>query len=108
MLSRGYIFLLPLLEYPLQTVEKELAPAFLATGVPESTLARVQLQQVVATALTFGSEHWCKLALAWLHSGMAVTADIGQHLRPAGNDMRHSQRTRHAALRLASAWELAE
>lgn len=95
----SYVWLLPLLEKPLETAALDLPAAVRALS--EYTLpADITLQPLVITALTSHSEYWPGLALKWLEDGFPMDVELTAVLAHCVEDKTLSQSDRHRARRL--------
>jgi hypothetical protein len=96
----SYVWLLPLLEKPLETAALDLSDAVRALGEKHTLPADIALQPLLIIALTSHSEYWPGLALKWLEDGFPMDAELTAVLAHCVEDKTLSQSDRHRARRL--------
>ncbi len=96
-----YVWLLPLLEKPLEEGAQELPGAIKALGERCTLPADIALQPLVVTALTSHSDYWSGLALKWLEDGFPMDPELTTLLVQSTEDRTLSQSQRHRARKLA-------
>ncbi|NWD45373.1 hypothetical protein [Pseudomonas yamanorum] len=96
----SYVWLLPLLEKPLETAALDFPDAVRALGEKHTLPADIALQPLVITALTSHPEYWPGLALKWLEDGFPMDVELTAVLAHCVEDKTLSQSDRHRARRL--------
>ena len=66
-------------------------------GLDEGLYVYFPFQELVAYALTEGSDYWAGLAMTWLEQRMPSNAEVNDALAGAVRNQRFSQRLRHRA-----------
>lgn len=96
-----YVWLLPLLEKPLEEAAQELPRAVKALGEKYTLPADIALQPLVITGLTSHSDYWSGLAFKWLEDGFPTDPELIMLLTHSAEDRTLSQSRRHRARKLA-------
>ncbi|TLP60053.1 MULTISPECIES: hypothetical protein [Pseudomonas] len=96
-----YVWLLPLLEKPLEEAAQQLPHAVKALSEKCTLPANIALQPLVVTALTSHSDYWAGLALKWLEDGFPMDPELITLLTHGAEDRTLSQSRRHRARKLA-------
>ncbi|MGY3295631.1 hypothetical protein ACVWY1_000049 [Pseudomonas sp. TE6288] len=95
-----YVWLLPLLEKPLEQAAQQLPRALKALGEKYILPADITLHPLVVTALMSHSDYWAGLALKWLEDGFPMDPELTTLLTHSAEDRTLSQSRRHKARRL--------
>ncbi|WP_339505094.1 hypothetical protein [Pseudomonas sp. RL_105y_Pfl2_101] len=96
----SYVWLLPLLEKPVETAALDLPDAIRALREKYTLPADIALQPLVVTALRSHSEYWSGLALKWLEDGFPLDVELTALLAHCTEDKTLSQSRRHRVRRL--------
>lgn len=96
-----YVWLLPLLEKPLEQAAQQLPRAVKTLEEKYILPDDITLQPLVITALMSHSDYWSGLALKWLEDGFPMDAELTTLLTHSVEDRTLSQSRRHRARRLA-------
>jgi hypothetical protein len=103
---KGYMVLLPLLEWPYTEVSERLLPSFVAVGIPEDEVQAVSLRALVGFAIEWPSPYWAGLAVAWLEAGFPLDRELAEALdRRVAEKHGWPQRLRHQAFRIVRRWQ---
>jgi hypothetical protein len=89
------VFLLPVLEVPLDEVRRVLAKGLQQKGLPEDLLAAFPFEDVVATGLESSSDYWVRLALTWAEQ-LPASEQLRDTLQTVATEG-PTQKSRHAA-----------
>jgi len=104
-LSFSYVWLLPLLEKPYESVKLDLSAALSALEIKRSLPAEISLREVLVTALESDSQYWSQLAIKWLDEGFPVDHNLSELLLQCSSRKTLSQSVRHKAFAFARRWK---
>src|SRR5450830_153879 len=101
----SYVWLLPLLEKPYQSVKLDLSAALSALEIKRPLPVEISLHELLVTALESDSEYWPQLAIKWLDEGFPVDHNLSELLLQCSSRKTLSQSIRHAAFGFARRWQ---
>ncbi|WP_265532891.1 hypothetical protein [Pseudomonas saponiphila] len=99
-----YVWLLPLLESPYESVAANLPGALAERDIKHPPPQAVDLRQLLLTALESDSEYWAQRAVIWLESGFPLDRELCETLLHQVSRKRFSQSIRHRLTPLGKRW----
>ena len=100
----SYVWLLPLLERPYESVAADLPGALAGLRIEPPPGEPLCLRQLLLTALGSGSEHWEHGAVAWLEAGFPLDRELCESLLHQVSQKMFSQPIRHRLTTLGKRW----
>ncbi|NBF10812.1 hypothetical protein [Pseudomonas sp. Fl4BN1] len=101
----SYVWLLPLLERPHESVTADLDNAIAALNIAPPLPEPIALREVLLTALGSDSEYWSRCAARWLEQGFPLDADLCESVLLYASRKMFSQPIRHTLVRLVKRWQ---
>lgn len=99
-----YVWLLPLLESPYESVAGNLPGTLAELDIKHPRPQAIDLRQLLLSALESDSEYWAQRAVIWLEAGFPLDRELCETLLHQVSRKRFSQSIQHRLTPLGKRW----